>query len=161
MKNPSDYIFVAKHDKTTRYKTNIVFRFTSSDDSSALASIINAGYHSSYFSISVGTSAILIYNLISNSTTEITFDENGDYVSSVKATNIDTFNVIEKLNSASSSAAYAPSADTDFATKAYVDLLVPTEEELLTMLAETDFISPATTASGDIYTNADGDIYNI
>lgn len=34
-----------------------------------------------------------------------------------------------------------------------------TQEEAIALLAETGFISPATTASGDIYTNENGDIY--
>lgn len=43
----------------------------------------------------------------------------------------------------------------------YVDAHIPTEEEVINLLVETGFISPATTSNGDIYTNIKGDIYSM
>lgn len=43
--------------------------------------------------------------------------------------------------------------------KEYVDAHIPTKEEVIALLEETGFISPTTASNGDIYTNANGDIY--
>ena len=53
---------------------------------------------------------------------------------------------------------YTPTSDYHPATKAYVDAQIPTQEEIVTLLAETGFISPVTDANGDIFTDLNKDI---
>lgn len=53
---------------------------------------------------------------------------------------------------------FIPTSDYHPATKKYVDAQIPTQEEIITLLAETGYISPVTDANGDIFTDLNKDI---
>lgn len=64
---------------------------------------------------------IIIDEMYYGKSFEVSYDENGDFVSLDKIENITDYNLLSKLNSKTKSESYAPSADTDMATKEYVD----------------------------------------
>lgn len=49
------------------------------------------------------------------------YDNNGDFLSFISLSNVNTYNILTSLNSKTKSDSYSPTADTDVATKKYVD----------------------------------------
>lgn len=64
-----------------------------------------------------------------------------------------TSDVLSTANQNSLDISYSPTADSDLVTKEYVDYIVPSEEEVLVMLAENGVVDIATDMNGDIFTD--------
>lgn len=118
--------------------------FKKPDGSTTLCSFISGVSTTEYFIFSVYPKGknIVIYTLLANSQTVITYDDNGDYVSSFVNSNIDSNNLINKLNSLLSSSSYVPSADADVTTKKYVD-------DALTLKADQTALDEVSALVGD------------
>ena len=121
--------------------------FLYENDFITINNVNNAEYSNTLF---IGTNRVMFV---------CQYDENGNFISVTSRDLILSSEVLDKANENSKSQSYYPTADTDMATKGYVDSHIPTNEEVIDLLTETGFISPATTASGDIYTDSDGDVY--
>lgn len=64
---------------------------------------------------------LVLYEIYYGDSYEISYDENGNFVSLAKTKNITSDNLLSTINSKTKSESYAPTDDTDIAVKKYVD----------------------------------------
>lgn len=122
MQNPTNYLFKTEINNSPK---SLMFRFINSDGTKQLLNIFTKTYSSLLYHITNDTNnkCIIIYDIYFCKSYELFYDDDGNFVSRVSTSNVTSHNVLDELNSKMRSDSYSPTADTDVATKKYVDSL--------------------------------------
>lgn len=130
MVNPSSLIF--KCSPVANGTHVLGLRFIGSDGERNSLTVISKTSSSYLFHIinDSKNKMIIIYEIYYGNSFEISYDDDGNFVSKTSTANVTSYNILTKLNSKTSSGTYTPSSNTDVATKEYVDNSILEIEDL-------------------------------
>lgn len=122
MQNPTNYLFKTAIDGNVK---SLKLSFINSDNTKQLLSIklfsgSNTLYH---ITNDVKDKCVIIYELYFGNTTEIYYDDSGNFSKRVSFSYVTTYDVLDKVNYQIKQGSYTPSNATDIVTKEYVDNL--------------------------------------
>lgn len=108
------------------------FRFVNSDGTYTTILVTGAARQTLLYHITNDpeNKTITIYEIYYGNSFEISYDDDGNFVSKASTANVTSYNILTKLNSKTSSDTYTPSSNTDVATKEYVDNSILEIEDL-------------------------------
>lgn len=120
MQNPTNYLFKIEINDAPK---GLKIRFVNSDGTKHLLNVILKTSSSLLYHITNDTKnkCVTIYELYYSEVYEFFYDGDGNFVSRVMTSNTTSYKVLDQLNSKTKSDSYSPTADTDVATKKYVD----------------------------------------